>query len=87
VAWVCDVVASRAAALSACAVAATLIQCKYVEIGGGPGVKVPKTALELGVDGRCVATHGILDMSLMNIVIASWSSILDSSPLCDGLFG
>jgi hypothetical protein len=44
-------VASRSAALSACAVAATLIQCRYVELGGGPGEK-KEDSLELGVDGR-----------------------------------
>jgi hexokinase len=54
VAWVCDKVASRSAALSACAVAATLIQCKYVEPGGAPGPNSPKSALELGVDGSLV---------------------------------
>ncbi|PVG04187.1 putative glucokinase [Serendipita vermifera] len=53
VAWVCDVVASRSAALSACAVAATLIQCRYVQLGGAPGEK-KEDSLELGVDGSLV---------------------------------
>lgn len=53
VAWVCDKVASRSAALSACAVAATLIQCRYVQLGGEPGEKSADT-LELGVDGSLV---------------------------------
>lgn len=54
VAWVCDKVASRSAALSATAVAATLIQCKFVELGGTPGANSPDKSLELGVDGSLV---------------------------------
>ncbi|KAG8823636.1 glucokinase [Serendipita sp. 401] len=54
VAWVCDLVATRSAALSACAVAATLIQCKYVQLGGEPGEREIDSSLELGVDGSLV---------------------------------
>ena len=45
-------VARRAAALSACGVAAVLIQARYVQLGGAPGEKPLDTPIGIGVDGR-----------------------------------
>jgi hypothetical protein len=45
-------VARRAAALSACGVAAVLIQARYVQLGGAPGEKPLNTTIGIGVDGR-----------------------------------
>jgi len=54
VAWICDLVTCRSAALSGCAVAATLIQCEYVQIGGEPGSRKVDGSLGVGVDGSLV---------------------------------
>lgn len=45
-------VARRAAALSACGVAAVLIQAGYVQLGGAPGKRPVDTTIGVGVDGR-----------------------------------
>jgi len=54
VSWICDLVACRSAALSGCAVAATLVQCKHVQLGGGAGSNKADGPLEIGVDGSLV---------------------------------
>lgn len=48
--WVCKLVASRAARLSACAVATVLIQTGHAALGGGYSSDEDKYAI--GVDGR-----------------------------------
>ena len=48
--WVCGQVATRAARLSACAVAAVLVQTGHATLGGGPTTDQPKYSV--GVDGR-----------------------------------
>ena len=45
-------VARRAAVLSACGVAAVLIQTRYVQLGGAPGEKPLDSPINIGVDGR-----------------------------------
>ena len=48
--WVCKQVATRAARLSACAVAAVLVQTGHATLGGGPTTNHSKSSI--GVDGR-----------------------------------
>ena len=48
--WVCKLVATRAARLSACAVAAVLIQTGHATLGGSSSSDETKYAI--GVDGR-----------------------------------
>lgn len=50
--WVAHLVATRAAKLSACAVAAILVQTERAKLGGG---LIPEDKhIVIGVDGRCV---------------------------------
>ena len=48
--WVCKQVATRAARLSACAVAAVLVQTGHATLGGGQTTNHSK--FSIGVDGR-----------------------------------
>ena len=48
--WVCELVATREAKLSACAIAAVLIQTGHARLGGG--LLSDKEKLSVGVDGR-----------------------------------
>lgn len=54
--WTCRVVATRAAQLSACAVAAVLVQTERATLGGGESKEDAK--FSVGVDGRCVPSAG-----------------------------
>lgn len=45
-------VARRSAALSACGIAAVLIQTGYVQLGGAPGKRPVDTTIGISVDGR-----------------------------------
>lgn len=48
--WACDQVATRAAKLSGCAVAAVLVQTGHARLGGG--LSKDNSKLAVGVDGR-----------------------------------
>jgi len=52
--FVCMLVARRAAALSACGVAAVLIQARYAQLGGASGEKPLDNTIDIGVDGSLV---------------------------------
>jgi hypothetical protein len=45
-------VARRSAVLSACGVAAVLIQARYVKLGGASGERLLDGTIGIGVDGR-----------------------------------
>lgn len=53
--WACRVVATRAAKLSACAVAAVLVQTERATLGGGKSSDVER--FSVGVDGRLVPRY------------------------------
>lgn len=50
--WASSLVANRAARLSGCAVAATLVQTERAKLGGG--YATDEERISVGVDGRCV---------------------------------
>jgi len=52
--WVCIQVATRAAKLSACAIAAILVHCGYAQLGSGLSPPKDETKVVVGVEGKCV---------------------------------
>lgn len=74
--WTCRVVATRAAKLSACAVAAVLVQTERATLGGGKSSDDER--FSVGVDGRCVSceyTYG----NVLIVPTVSFNSILTSN--------
>ena len=56
--WTCRLVATRAAKLSACAVAAVLVQTERATLGGGKSSDDER--FSVGVDGRLVYSKGFV---------------------------